>query len=120
LGSQEDFGEIRGRVSENLRQQYLELFDHKLSDLSIITVHEDGNEKMRLAVGPIRRDEYRYYFVSHADIEQESTLMFDVDCFAAPFKSGKFDLEKLVSLYYSKSLEHVERIASVVGTGSQE
>ena len=117
LGSEGDFGEICDRVSANLTQQYLDLFDHKVSDVSIITVHAEDNEKMRLVVGPIRKDEYQQWFVSHADIQQKSTVMFDVDCSIAPLKTVRFDLEKLVSLYYSKSLEHVERIGRLMSTG---
>ncbi len=120
LGSQVDFGDICGRISANLTQEYLALFEQAPSDLSIITVHEDGNERMRLAVGPIRTDEYHQWFLSHADIKQESTVLFDVDCSVAPFKGVRFDLEKLVSLYYSKSLEQVEKVAKLLGTGNQE
>lgn len=120
LGPQGDFGEICDRVSANLSRQYLELFDRRASDVSIITVHTEGNEKMRLGVGPINKAEYQQWFVSPTDIEQKSTVVFDVDCFAAPFKSAKFDLEKLVSLYYSKSLEHVERIGRLVSPEIQK
>jgi hypothetical protein len=120
LGSQDDFDQICSRLVGNLSQQYLALFEHRPSDLTLTTVHADGNEKMRLSVGPIRRDEYKQWFVSQRDIEQESTILFDVDCFAAPFKGVRFDLEKLVSLYYAKSLEQVERVTKFVNNGSQQ
>jgi len=118
LGPQIEFEEMREKLASNVAREYLGLFEHKLTDLSIITIHEDGNERMRVAVGPIRRNEFKNWFATLVGIEQESTMIFDVDCSATPFKAARFDLEKLVSLYYSKSLEHVELIGKLMMPGA--
>lgn len=101
--------------ASQVRPEYWQVFDQEPSDISIVSIHTDGDQRLRLATGPLKRDEYPAWFAAPRDVKPESALLFDVDCVARPYKGGKFDLKKLVALYYQKALGHSERVRRILG-----
>ena len=103
--------------SAQVRPEYWALFERDPSDIAIVSVHSDGDESLRLSAGPLKRDEYRYWFSAPKEVKAENALLFDVDCYVRSYKAGKFDLRKIVALYYEKALSQAERALKFLESG---
>ena len=69
---------------------------------------------VRLSTGPLKRDEYAGWFGAPQKVGHDVALLVDVDCFTRSYKSGKFDLKKLVTLYYDKAVNQSESVLKVL------
>ena len=110
LEPQKEFEAARKLVADQLRNEYLDMFKDELSDIGIVTVHGEGDEKWRFSVGPLGRAEYKNWFAAPDEVKCDCALIFDIDCYVDSYKDSKLDLRKLVALYYDKALSQAERV----------
>ncbi|MGH9403327.1 MAG: hypothetical protein ACRD2P_14605 [Terriglobia bacterium] len=110
LQPQETFERAQSLVADQLKATYWELFAGELSDIALVSVHKNEGQNMRLSVGPLNRREYVNWFGAVKEIKPDNALLFDVDCFATDYKQARFDLKKLVALYYDTALRQAEQV----------
>lgn len=109
-----DFDEACKRYCSQVRPEYWSAIPGPPSDFSIISVHKDGDQVVRITTGPLKQDEYPSWFGAPKKIKHDASFLFDVDCFTRSFKADKFDLKKLVALYYEKAVSHAEAVLKVL------
>ena len=105
-------------LASQVRTEYWNLFDHAPSDIGIVSVHGDDDQALRLSTGPLKRTEYTNWFNAHSAVKPDNAMLFDIDCYTRSYRDSKFDLRKLVALYYDKALSEAERVLQFIQSGS--
>ena len=117
LEPMESFENALKPSANQVSAKYWELFEHDLTDISIVSIHGVESQSLRLAIGPLKRAEYANWFGAPSEIKEDNALLFDVDCFARSYKDLKLDLRKLVAVYYVDALKQAEKVLALLTSG---
>lgn len=93
-------------------QDYWQQFDDPPRDIAITSIHGGKDQSVRLAVGPISREEYRAWFGLPDRVGIENGIIVDVDCFAMAYKLKTFEFSKLVELYFDMAFAQAKHTAN--------
>jgi hypothetical protein len=101
LEEAESFEVVRDNFAGQMRAEYVGLFKGELTDLSLITVHKDGDNFSRMNAGPIAKKEYAGWFSIPNMVRIENGLIADVDFYTLNYKFKTFNLGKFIELAFT-------------------
>lgn len=97
-------------IVDRISKDYRDLFEEPPRDIAITSIHGSREQSMRIAVGPISKDEYGSWFTRPDEIEIKNAILLDVDCFAFGYKFKNFDFSKIVEFYFDKAFTQGKKV----------
>lgn len=79
-------------------------------DSAIVPVVEEEGNKIRIAMGPLKPEEYPRYFELHHRIDIPAALFYDCDFFVTTYQYRTFRLERFVNDGYEIIINKISRL----------
>lgn len=110
LNEVETFESANNIFINKIDQRLRNLIGNNFVDSAIVPVVAEGNNKIRIAMGPIKNEEYSRYFILHDRINIPAALFYDCDFFVTTYQYRSFRLERFLVDAYENILGKVRRI----------
>jgi len=94
------------KIDANIRN----LIGANFIDSAIVPVIEEERNKIRIAMGPLRPEEYPRYFQLHDRINIPAALFYDCDFFVTDYQFRTFRLERFVNDGYEIISNKISRL----------
>jgi hypothetical protein len=113
----ESFAVAETGFAKQISSDYLSVVKGELTDLSLITVHKDGDHFRRINAGPITKKEFAAWFSTPTKVEIENAALVDVDFYTLEYKFKTFDLRKFFDLAFDDARKQAVGIMKLAKGG---